>query len=204
MNRLKELRKEKGVRQVDVAKEMNVSQNTLSYWEQGKFRPTQDKLIELSKYYDVTIDYLIGNSDNARKLSHPDNVFKIEKVSIPLIGTIAAGGPILASEEFQAYVVAGSGVQADFCLKVKGDSMINARIYDGDIVFIKEQSDVNNGEIAAVLIGDEATLKRVYKDENQVSLVAENANYQPLVYRGEEINELRILGKAVAFQSDIR
>jgi len=200
MNRLKELRKEKGVRQSDIAKVMKVSQNTFSYWEQGTYHPTQANLIELANYFDVKIDYLLGIAD---KPDNPENIYKIEKKMIPLLGTIAAGEPIQASEEFQAYVEVGADLHADFCLKVKGDSMINARIQDGDIVFIREQPDVENGQIAAVLIDDEATLKRVFKNNDQVSLVSENSKYQPLVFRGEEINNLRILGKAIASQSDL-
>ena len=101
--------------------------------------------------------------------------------------------------------MAGTDINADFCLKAKGDSMIGARILDGDIVFIKEAPMVNNGEIAGVIIGDQATLKRVYyyPEKGKLILQAENPKYEPLVYIGEELNEIRILGKAVAFQSDI-
>ena len=98
------------------------------------------------------------------------------------------------------------GKYAFFCLKCKGDSMINARIYDGDIVFVRKQSMVNNGEVAVVLIEDEATLKRVfyYPDKAKLVLQAENPSFEPLVYIGEEIEQIRILGKAVAFQSDVK
>jgi repressor LexA len=82
--------------------------------------------------------------------------------------------------------------------------MIGARINDGDIVFIRKQSLVNNGEIAAVIIDDQATLKRVYLENNKLVLMAENPKYAPLIYVGEELNSIRILGKAVAFQSDVR
>lgn len=117
--------------------------------------------------------------------------------------TIAAGQPIFAEEHFESYVEAGANIRADFCLRVKGDSMINARICDEDIVFIRKQPDVNDGEIAAVLIDNEATLKRVYKKKGEIILVAENPAYKPLVYKGEELNEIRILGKAIAFQSNV-
>lgn len=100
---------------------------------------------------------------------------------------------------------AGADIKADFCLIARGDSMINARIHNGDIVFIRRQPEVNNGEIAAVVIEDEATLKRVfyYKDENIISLNAENPAYKPMIYRAEELDTIFILGKAVAFQSDV-
>ena len=94
-------------------------------------------------------------------------------------------------------------MSADFCLEAKGDSMINARIFDGDIVFIKQQPDVENGEIAAVVMGDDATLKRVYKYDGTIQLRAENPMYAPMTFTGEQLNNIRIIGKAVAFQSRI-
>ena len=128
---------------------------------------------------------------------------------VPLIGTIACGTPILAGENVEREVLLPENVSADFCLRCKGDSMINARIYDGDIVFIRKQPSVENGEIAAVLIDDmadvaEATLKRVYVYENKIILSAENTNYEPFVYVGEEMNNVRIVGKAVAFLSAVK
>ena len=123
-----------------------------------------------------------------------------------MIGTTACGKPITANEEKELYVEAGAEIEADFCLRAKGDSMIRARIYDGDIVFIRKQSMVDNGEIAAVVIDDEATLKRVnyYPEKNLLILKAENPDYEDLVYTGEQLDHIIILGKAVAFQSDVR
>ena len=119
---------------------------------------------------------------------------------------MACGKPITANEEKELYVEAGAEIEADFCLRAKGDSMIRARIYDGDIVFIRKQSMVDNGEIAAVVIDDEATLKRVnyYPEKNLLILKAENPDYEDLVYTGEQLDHIIILGKAVAFQSDVR
>lgn len=121
-----------------------------------------------------------------------------------MLGTIAAGDPIFANEEYETYVYADSKIRADFCLKVKGDSMINARILDGDVVFIKRQPDVLNGQIAAVLIDNEVTLKRVFKRLRQVVLQAENPNYPPIVVNGYTEVEVSIIGLAVAFQSLVR
>ena len=133
----------------------------------------------------------------------PANIFPIQTKKIPLLGTIAAGVPIYADENFDGYRECTEDIDADFCLKIQGDSMIGARINDGDIVFIKKQPDVDNGEIAAVLIEDEATLKRVYKEKDSLILQAENPKYAPIVYTAESYVECRIMGKAVAFQSDI-
>ena len=131
------------------------------------------------------------------------NIFPVQTKKVPLLGTIAAGVPIYADENFDGYRECTEDIDADFCLKIQGDSMIGARINDGDIVFIKKQPDVDNGEIAAVLIEDEATLKRVYKEKDSLILQAENPKYAPIVYTAESHVECRIMGKAVAFQSDI-
>lgn len=123
--------------------------------------------------------------------------------SVPLVGTIACGTPTLAEENIEAFIRMSENINADFALRCRGSSMINARIFDGDIVFIRQQPDVENGEIAAVLIEGEATLKRIYKYKNRLELRAENPTFAPLNYEGEELNTIRILGKAVAFISTI-
>ena len=123
---------------------------------------------------------------------------------IPLLGKVSAGQPILAEEDFECYFEVDADIKCDFCLHVNGDSMINARINDGDIVFIRQQPDVNDGEIGVVLIDDEATLKRVYKNNGSITLVAENTKYKPIVISGKDAIDVRILGKAVAFQSDVK
>lgn len=123
---------------------------------------------------------------------------------VPMVGTIACGVPTLAEENIEEYVRIPESVHADFCLRCKGDSMINARIFDGDIVFIRQQDTVENGDIAAVLIGNEATLKRVYKYENRICLRPENPMYETITVEGEELENLRILGKAIMFLSSVR
>lgn len=121
-------------------------------------------------------------------------------------GSIACGEPIYCDEEYRTFIEASTDIHADFCLTAKGDSMINARIYDGDVVFIKSTPEVYNGEIAAVVVEDEATLKRVYyyKEENKLVLAAENSKYAPLVYINEDLNHIKILGRAVAFMSNVK
>ncbi len=125
--------------------------------------------------------------------------------TVPLVGTIACGQPITAiEEEVGERVEVPEHVHADFALRCKGDSMINARIFDGDIVYIRQQPEVENGEIAAVRIDNEATLKRVRLLPDRIILEPANPVYDPLVYRGSEMSEVVILGKAVAFTSVIR
>ncbi len=133
------------------------------------------------------------------------NIRPVHMRRFPLLGEIACGEPIFADEDKNSYVMADMDIAADFCLRAKGDSMINARINDGDIVFIKEMPMVNNGDIAAIIIDDEATLKRVYyyPEKSRIVLFPENPAYEPFVYTGEELNSVRILGKAVYFMSSL-
>ena len=124
----------------------------------------------------------------------------------PVLGTIACGQPILAEENIEETVYADADLHADFCLRCQGDSMINARIFDGDMVFLRAQNTVENGEIAAVLVDDletKATLKRVRRFPDHLVLEAENPRYRPLVFWGPEMERVRIIGKAVYFMSSI-
>ena len=123
-----------------------------------------------------------------------------------MLGEISCGKPIYADEDFETYIESSSNIQADFCLTAKGDSMIGARIHDGDIVFIREQPIVENGQVAAVIIDNEATLKRwyYYPEKKKLVLNPENPAYEPLVYIGEELDQVRCLGLAVSFNSKIK
>lgn len=123
---------------------------------------------------------------------------------VPILGGIACGEPITADQNLEGFAFVDGRVHADFALRCEGDSMINAHIFNGDLVFIKAQPEVNNGEIAAVGIGDEATLKRVYVYNNRIELRPENPLFPVLNYEGEEMAEVHILGKAVAFLAAIR
>lgn len=155
----------------------------------------------LKKYGNI---YEAQNAQQIRDLkNHFANIHPIKLKRFPLLGEIACGEPIYADEDKESYVMADMNINADFCLTAKGDSMINARINDGDIVFIRKMPMVNNGDIAAVIIDDEATLKRVYyyPEKNKLILNPENPAYEPFVYINEELNEIRILGKAVYFMS---
>lgn len=182
---------------------VRLAKNDLSQYVSGKTEPKQDKLSILGLALDVSEAWLAGYDVPMRR---NDNVTTITTKRFPLLGAIACGVPILATETLESYIESGTNVQADFCLRAKGDSMINARIYDGDIVFVRSQDTVENGEIAVVIIGDEATLKRVffYPEQSKLVLQAENAKYEPFVYVGNELQNVKILGRAIAFQSDVR
>lgn len=145
------------------------------------------------------------NSKTLHSVSKIENLIPLPKTKkVPLVGTIACGTPTTAVENIEDYIDMSEDIHADFALRCKGDSMINARIFDGDIVYIRQQPDVDNGEIAAVLIDDEATLKRVFKHKDSLELRAENPTFPPLYYEGSELETIRILGKAVAFLSEVR
>lgn len=162
-----------------------------------------DTVKQIAKALNVSIDYLIDEEDTSYL---PKNIIPVKKIKVPVLGSVACGKPIFAEEHLECYVDSINDTHSDFALWAKGDSMINARINDGDLVFVKQQEQVENGEIAVVLIDDEATLKRVFYDEKKatLTLVAENPRYAPFVYQGEELQNIKILGKAVAFQSNIK
>ncbi|MBR3751609.1 MAG: helix-turn-helix domain-containing protein [Ruminiclostridium sp.] len=140
-------------------------------------------------------------------VSLPKNLSPLPKTyNVPLVGNIACGQPILAVEDADEVVSVPEDIQADFALRCQGDSMITARIFDGDVVYIKQQPEVETGQIAAVRIGDEATLKKVYysHDDSRITLRACNPLYPDLVYEGTGLNEIEILGLAVGFFSRVR
>ena len=209
--RLKELRKENNLTQADMAERLRKEYNLktdrvmISKWETGFQTPEIYTISCIADMFGVSLDYLNGKSSN---LMFDDlakfGIKPITQKKFRMLGKIACGEPIYANEDYETYIEASADINADFCLTAQGDSMINARIFDGDIVFIKAQSDVDNGEIAAVIIGDEVTLKRVYKYNNRLELRAENPTYEPLNYEGYELENIRILGKAVAFQSYVK
>ena len=195
----------------EFAKLIGCSKSAIGMYETGQRKPKYEILESIADTFNVDMNYLLGKSDTERLenftlSSQFSNLFLIEKKKIPLLGDIACGKQIYADEDRESYVIAGTNVNADFCLRAKGDSMIGARILDGDVVFIQKADIVNNGEIAAVIIEDEATLKRVYyyPESQKLVLNAENPKYEPLVYVDSELEQIHILGKAVAFQSDVR
>lgn len=203
---LKQLRIESKLTQKEFARIMGVSESTIGMYERNQREPAFEVLEAIADYFNVDMDYLTGRSSVRRSVSYTpvNNVIPVPRMSsIPLIGTIACGVPILAEENIETIVDMPEHIKADFALRCKGDSMINARIYDGDIVYIHRQPTVEDGQIAAVLIGDEATLKRVHLFADHVVLEPENPQFRPLVYWENDMNSVRILGLAVAFTSTL-
>ncbi len=198
---LRKLRKDDNLTQTQLANALGLAFSTISMYERSIREPDFETLEAIADYFNVSMDYLYGKETELRL---PDNIIPLPKMNkIPLLGTIACGEPILAEENIECDVDIPESINADFALRCKGDSMIDARIMNGDIVYIKQQPTVNNGEIAAVLIGDEATLKKVYLSGTTLTLLACNSSYEPFVYSGEQLNNIRILGKAVGFTSGL-
>lgn len=210
--RLKNERIKKGLSQKELADLLDMNLRTYGSYERGERDISTSVLLNICRTLNISSDTLLGNEvseyDNnglSSFMERFDNIKPVKLKRFPMLGEIACGKPVFADEDREHYIMADMDISADFCLTAKGDSMINARIYEGDIVFIKEMPIVDNGDIAAVIIDDEATLKRVYyyPDDNMLQLVAENPKYKPLVYQGEELNHIRILGKAVYFMSAV-
>lgn len=201
-SKLRAARKAKELTQKELAAKIKAAHNSISNWENDQNMPDPDTIQNLCWALDVQPNYFFSVDSNS---TLPSNLMQMPEMrKIPLVGLIACGAPILADEHIEDYVDIPKSIHADFALTCKGDSMINARIFDGDIVYIRQQPSVDNGEIAAVLIDGEATLKRVRLFDDHVSLEPENPMYKPLVYWGADMNNVHILGKAVAFTSVIK
>ena len=203
-DKLRRLRKERKLTLEQLADAVGTSRQTIHRYENGTISNIPpEKIVLLADALNTTPAALMGWQDEVDMKF--ENISTASTKRIPLLGAIACGEPIYAEEERGSYLSVECGLDADFCLVAHGDSMTGARIYDGDTVFIRRQDSVDNGEIAAVVINDEATLKRVYfyPDESKLILSPENPKYAPLVYMRDELDTIKIIGKAVAFQSTV-
>lgn len=213
-DRIKFLRKRCKLTQGEVAEKIGTIKQTIYKYEMGLITNIpSDKIEAMARLFDVSPSYLMGWEDgedgedyDLENIKIIDSILPITVKKFPLLGEIACGEPILANEDRESYILSGTDIDADFCLKAKDDSMIGARIHDGDIVFIKKADVVNNGEVAAVIIDGVVLLKRFYyfKDENLLTLQSENPKYPPKNYVNEQLDHIRVIGKAIAFQSDVR
>lgn len=181
---------------------VGVGKSTVRKWETGMIaNMRRDKIAKLAAALGVSPAYLMGWEEAPPPY---ENVKPISTRSFPVLGAVACGEPILMTGEKEVYVDATTDIHADFVLIAHGDSMVGARIHDGDIVFVRSQDVVENGEIAVVAIDDEATLKRFYRYGELIVLRAENPAFKDLEYKESDAKNVRILGKAVAFQSDLK
>lgn len=197
-NRLKQLRQEKQLFQKDVAAAINIDRTTYVKYEKGASKPDSETLAALANFFNVSSDYLLGN-DTIKNQSQ-------QGVKIPVYGRVAGGIPISAIEDiidYEEITEAEARKGEYFALQIKGHSM-EPRIYDKDVVIVRRQSDVDNGDIAIILIdGEEATCKKIKKTPEGVMLIPLNPNYETMFYSNKQIEDLPviILGKVVECRS---
>ena len=203
--RIRARREELGISQEELAKRLGYkSRSSINKIEKGENDIPQSKIVAFAQALQTTPERLMGWDQPTESSAIPKlpNIEPYNPTMVPIVGTIAAGTPILAAENIEGYAPL-QDKKADFALTVKGDSMIGDNIHPGDIVFIKQQPTVEIGEIAAVLIDGDATLKHFYRDGDSVTLVSSNTKYKPMVYHKGDCDEFRILGKAVAYLHDL-
>lgn len=200
--RIKERREFLGLSLNKAGHKIGCTATTLRRWENGEIASIKTtKLKAIAEALATTPEYLLGLEE---KIMPREDLMPIPEMrSIPILGEIAYGEPILRQENYAGEANIPSNIKADFALRAKGDSMINARIFDGDLVFIKQQSDIDSGEVAAILIDDEITLKRVYKYEGRLELRSENPMYKPINIEGVDLADIKIIGRAIAFIGNI-
>lgn len=201
---LAKLRKKAGLSQQELADKIGLTRSAIGMYETGRREPDLDALKKMADFFWVDLDTLTGYAEDRALPANMSQLGDLDQV--PVVGRIACGLPILAQENIEAYVDLPRHIQADFALECKGDSMIGAGIRSGDVVYIHAQPEVENGQIAAVLIDEEeATLKRFYFDGRTAQLLAENTAYPPMVFVGAEIGKhVRIVGRAVAYTHSLK
>ena len=203
-SRIRHLRKQQKLTQEQLAQKTGyTSRSSINKIEKGLVDLPQSKISEIAEALETTPAYLMGweeNDDFALLQLFAARPVKTKR--LPMLGNVACGEPIFTNEEYDSFVDADEDLHADFCLKAQGDSMINARIFDGDTLFVRSQPSVDNGEIAVILIDDDATVKRVFYDRenNVLTLMPENPTHRPMRYTGETLDHIKILGKVVSGQ----
>ena len=207
--RLKQIMRERGLKQVDIlsavnpyCKKLNLKMNRsdISQYVNGKVEPNQPKLTALSMALNVSETWLMGYDTPSMPvdIKQYPNLHPVQRCRIPMLGAIAAGKPIFAEQDYETFVDIDDSVKADLALAVEGDSM-DPLYKNGDIVFIRSQPDVRDGQVAAVIVDDSATLKRVYHLPIGVQLVPVNPEYEPMLFTADNSDNIVILGLAVGY-----
>ena len=205
-DKLREIRLARNVSQKQLADVLYISQQAIAKWESNRSSPNPEMINKLADYFGVSVDYLLGREEIKKSpegdtlfSQHPE-IFRPKMRKVPLLGKVACGQPIYSPSFDDGFALINDDIPADFALVAKGDSMTGVGIHDGDVVFFREQDMVDNGQIAAVFVDDEVTLKRVvyYREKNKLILYSENPAFEPLVYIGSELDEIIIIGRAIA------
>ena len=202
-DRIKSRRTELGLTVEELAHKMGYKdKSSISKIENGKADIPQSKIAAFADALQTTPAYLMGweEQPEPKKPTIAPGFEPMPKMKkIPLIGSIACGEPITAEQNIEKMVDVPENIRCDFSLTCHGDSMVDAGIHDKDVVYIRIQPEVENGEIAAVRIDGEATLKRVYYNPGTLTLMPANPAYAPMVYTGSQLEEVHIEGKAVGW-----
>ena len=202
-DRIKSRRTELGLTVEELAHKMGYKdKSSISKIENGKADIPQSKIAAFADALQTTPAYLMGweEQPEPKKPTIPPGFEPMPKMKkIPLIGAIACGEPITAEQNIEKMVDVPENIRCDFSLTCHGDSMVDAGIHDKDVVYIRIQPEVENGEIAAVRIDGEATLKRVYYNPGTLTLMPANPAYAPMIYTGPQLEEVHIEGKAVGW-----
>ena len=199
--RLKQAMELRNKRQADLVRITGIGKASICTYLAGKYEPKQANTCKLAAALNVNPAWLMGQDapmEVPAALPHPD-LLPVRRRRIRMLGTIAAGEPIYADEEQDTFVAVDDGMECDFALRISGDSM-SPRLLDGDTVFFREQDDVDDGQIAAVIIDGSATLKHVYHLPHGVQLVADNPKYPPMIFDAQNSESARIIGLAVGYQ----
>lgn len=201
---IKRIRLEHGLSQAELGKIAGVSDKAVSTWELGIKVPRMGAVEKMATYFGIAKSVIVDDAQPAYPSTSPapippgfEPMPKMKK--IPLIGSIACGDPITAEQNIEKMVDVPESIRCDFSLTCHGDSMVDAGIHDKDVVYIRIQPQVENGEIAAVRIDGEATLKRVYYNPGTLTLMPANPAYAPMIYTGSQLEEVHIEGKAVGW-----
>lgn len=199
-SKIKAARKAAHMGQAELGEAIGIGKSSISEWESGKRSPDIDKVKDIAKVLNVTPAYLMGwdePSPASRPL--PAGLMPVHKRRIPILGHVAAGVPIMAEREYEEYEDDTYGISCDYVLRVEGDSM-EPRVLDGDVVYVRQQPDVDDGQIAVVGVDDSVTLKVVYHLPNGLQLVSLNPKYKPMIYTQANTDYLAIIGLAVAYK----
>lgn len=196
-----------GIRQVEIIEKTGLGKSAISQYVSGKVTPKQDKIFLLAEALNVSPAWLMGYDVPMRPSTEmPKGAFKPDFKKVPMLGYAAAGQPLENLDGQDTYYVQVDGKQrVDFCITVRGDSMIGAGINDGDIVFVRQQPTLENGQVGCFEIDrSRVCLKRFYKTTNGVMLISENPKYAPMMFTADNCDDFKVLGLAVIKQSNIK
>ena len=196
------LRKRDGYSQTELADKLKISRSAIGMYESGKREPDFETLEALADTFNVNMDTLLGKADDIKTPPLPSNLIPARFRQAPLVGEIACGTPILAEQNIIDYIDVPEHIQCDFALKCRGNSMIDLGVKDGDVVYIRSQPEVQNGQVAAVIVDgaeSEATLKKFFRYDNHVMLIPANSEEAPFAFYGEEMSRVHVQGLAVGF-----